>query len=128
MLVCIFSLLVFHYARAQSKTVTGTVLDDKGAPLVGATVKIKGSQDAVSTDGTGKFSLSAPASAKELEVSYVGYETRTVPISSDIRVSMVSTRSNMDEVVVVGYGTQRRKDVTGSMASVKGGAIKDLPV
>jgi TonB-dependent starch-binding outer membrane protein SusC len=130
MLICIFSLLVFHYARAQSRTVTGTVLDDKGAPLVGATVKVKGSQDAVNTDGAGKFSVPVPAGAKELEISYVGFASQTVPVtsSSDIRVSLVVTRSNLDEVVVVGYGTQKRKDVTGSVASVKGGAIKDLPV
>src|ERR1700743_75750 len=110
MLVCIFSLLIFHYARAQSRTVTGTVLDEKGAPLSGATVKIKGSQDAVNTDVNGKFSLSAPAKARELEISFVGFATQTVSITSaELHVSMAATRSNLDEVVVVGYGTQKRK-------------------
>ncbi len=130
MLFCIFSLLFLHYARAQSKTVQGTVIDDKGAPLSGATVRIKGSQNAVNTDAAGKFSLSAPAGASSLEISFVGFETRVVAItaSADIRVPMVPTRSSLDEVVVVGYGTQKRKDVTGSVASVKGSAIKELPV
>lgn len=145
MLICIFSLLFFHYARAQSKTVpgtvnenaraqskavSGTVLDDKGAPLAGATVKVKGSRNGVNTDAAGKFSLTVPQKARELEVSYVGFEPQVVPItgSPDIRVSLTSTRGALDEVVVVGYGTQKRKDVTGSVASVKGGAIKDLPV
>src|ERR1700759_681497 len=104
MLVCIFSLLIFHFARAQSKTVTGTVLDEKGAPLSGATVKIKGSQDAVNTDVDGRVSLTAPAGARELEISFVGYATQTLPITgSELRVGMVATHSNLDEVVVVGY-------------------------
>ena len=128
LLLCIFSLLYFGIARGQGRTVTGTVADEKGNPLAGATVRVKGSSGGVNTDGQGKFSLTAPENASELEVSFVGYATQAVRIGSAMRVVLQPTRSALDEVVVVGYGTQKRKDVTGSVASVKGGAIKDLPV
>src|SRR5579859_1401528 len=129
MLFCIFSFLVF-YARAQDRTVTGTVTDDKGAALTGATIKVKGSQNGVSTDAAGRFSLRAPVSATALEVSYVGFATQLVKPGSRVELSIVlaPARSDLDEVVVVGYGTQKRKDVTGSVASVRGSAIKDQPV
>lgn len=129
MLLCICSLL-FFYARAQDRTVTGTVTDDKGVALTGATIKIKGSLNAVSTDANGRFSLAAPATASVLEVSYVGYETQSVSLGgrAELHIVLAPARSNLDEVVVVGYGTQKRKDVTGSVVSVKGAAIKDQPV
>src|SRR5882757_4894063 len=129
MLPCILSLL-FFYARAQDKTVTGTVTDDKGAALTGATIKIKGSQSGVATDAAGKFVLTVPVTAAVLEISFVGYETQLVSLGSrhEIHIGLAPTRSSLDEVVVVGYGTQKRKDVTGSVASVRGSVIKDQPV
>jgi TonB-linked SusC/RagA family outer membrane protein len=125
----IFFLLIFQLARAQNRVITGTVTDDKGGPLAGATITVKGSVKGVNSDAAGKFTLSVPAAKSVLIISYVGYEPQQVSLGSgsDIRVGLKPTRSDLDEVVVVGYGTQRRKDVTGSVASVKGGAIKDLP-
>ena len=129
MLACICLLLLFQMARAQNKTITGVVTDDKGVPLAGATVTVKGTVDAATTDAAGKFSLSVPPSATKLVISFVGYEPQEVVLTGTaVRVGMVQTRSNLDEVVVVGYGTQKRKDVTGSLASVKGADIKELPV
>lgn len=130
MLAGIFFLVLFQFARAQNKVITGTVVDDKGAVLAGATVRVKGSEKGVNTDAAGRFSISAPGSASVLVVSYVGFEPQEIVLrgATDIRVGLQQTRSSLDEVVVVGYGTQKRKDVTGSVASVKGAAIKDLPV
>ena len=129
MLAGIFLLLLFQMARAQNKTITGEVTDDKGAPLAGATVTVKGTVGAVTTDAAGKFTISAPSSATKLVISFVGYDSQEVALTgSTVRVGLVQTRSNLDEVVVVGYGTQKRKDVTGSLASVKGADIKQLPV
>ena len=130
MLLCIFLLLLFPFARAQNKTVTGTVSDDKGGPLSGATIKVKGSSHGVNSDAAGRFSLSVPANAGAIQISYIGYEMQEVSLKSgsDFRIAMQPGRSSMDEVVVVGYGTQKRKDVTGAVASVKGAAIKDQPV
>jgi len=131
MLLCICLLFLYPFARAQNKTVTGTVLDDKGAPLVGATIRVKGSSAAgVSSDAAGRFSLSVPGSATALVVSYVGYEMQEVALrgGADLRIGLQAARSSMDEVVVVGYGTQKRKDVTGAVSSVKGSVLKDQPV
>lgn len=130
MLAGISFLLLFQLARAQNKIITGVVLDEKGLPLSGATVRIGGDAGGVSTDAEGKFSISVPPDAKALLVSYVGYELQQVPLraGAEVRVAMKPTKSSLDEVVVVGYGVQRRKDVTGSVASVKGADIKQLPV
>jgi len=78
MLLCIFLLFLFPFARAQNKTVTGTVSDDKGGPLSGATIRVKGSSHGVNSDAAGRFSLSVPANAGVLQISYIGYETQEV--------------------------------------------------
>jgi TonB-linked SusC/RagA family outer membrane protein len=129
MLPGIFLFLLF-YARTQDRTVTGTVTDDKGGVLTGATIKIKGANNAVSTDAAGRFSLAIPPGASVLEVSFVGFETQSVALSgrTEFHIALAASRSSLDEVVVVGYGTQKRKDVTGSVASVRGSVIKDQPV
>src|ERR1700744_5629310 len=107
MLVCVFFLIFFQAARAQNKTVTGTVTDDKGGPLAGATVKARGNNSAAVTDANGRFSLAVPSGVTSVVVSYVGFEEQSISLSGgDLRVSLHATKSNLDEVVVVGYGTQ----------------------
>ncbi|HEY4151169.1 MAG TPA: SusC/RagA family TonB-linked outer membrane protein, partial [Chitinophagaceae bacterium] len=129
MLPGIFFLLLVKTSQAQDKTITGTITDEKGGVLQGATIRVKGSDKGVNSNAVGNFSISVPASASTLLVSYVGYETQEVPLTgSALSVSLRPTRSRLEEVVVVGYGTQKRKDVTGAVSSVKGDAIKDLPV
>jgi TonB-linked SusC/RagA family outer membrane protein len=130
MLAGICFLLLFQLARAQNKVITGMVLDDKGGPLSGATVRIPGSAKGVTTDADGRFTISVPTEATMLAVSYVGYDPQEVSVRNlaEVRVSLKPTKSSLDEVVVVGYGVQKRKDVTGSVASVKGNDIKELPV
>lgn len=105
----------------QNKTITGKITDSKdGTPLVGVTVQVKGSGAGTTTNTTGEFSLSVPSSARTLVVSTVGYESQEVPIDSDhLNITMVATNANLEEVVVVGYGTARKKDLTGAVASVK---------
>ncbi len=130
MLTGIFIVFSFCYARAQDKVVTGTILDDKGNALSGATIKVKGFEKGVNSDASGKFSLTVPASSKVLVISYIGYTTQEISVAgkTDIQVNLQQTSSNLNEVVVVGYGTQTRKDLTGAIASVKGAQIKNLPV
>jgi TonB-dependent starch-binding outer membrane protein SusC len=130
MLAGICFLLLFQLARAQNKVITGVVLDDKGGPLSGATVRVQGSAKGVNTDANGRFTISVPPEATALTISYVGYDPQEASLRNggDIRVSLNPARSSLNEVVVVGYGVQRRKDVTGSVASVKGNDIKEMPV
>lgn len=132
-LIGTFMLFGLRYAYAQDRTITGTVSDEKGGPLNGATVKIKGTSSGVTTDVSGHFSLVVPAKASRasrLEISYVGFETQEVALhgGASLQVTLQATKSSLDEVVVVGYGVQKRKDVTGSVSSVKGSAIKNQPV
>ena len=114
----------------QQRTVTGTVRDENGEPLPGATVQIAGTTTGTLTDVNGRFSLDVPSDAVSIMVSYVGYASQTIPVAgrATIDVSLVSTLESLDEIVVVGYGTQKRTTVTGSVSVVKGDEVAKIPV
>ncbi len=122
LLFCPLLLLLLQTTTwAQSKTVTGTVTDEKNAPVQGASVLVKGSTVGTQTDVSGNFSLNIPASATALTISYVGYTSQDVSIEgkTNINVSLaLEGQTNLNEVVVIGYGTARKKDLTGAVASV----------
>jgi len=118
-----FTLICFvvQPASAQNKVITGRITDNKDkSALIGVSIIVKGSNTGTNTDASGSFRINAPASATTLVVSYIGYTSKEVPIpaSNVINVSLVSTTNALNEVVVVGYGTQRIKDATGSVASL----------
>jgi TonB-linked SusC/RagA family outer membrane protein len=117
-----FCLLTINVALAQNITVKGKVIDggDK-TPLPGVTILIKGTQNGTQTDVNGGYSLSVPANAT-LVFNFVGYTAleQAVNNQTTINVSLASSTQQLEQVVVVGYGTQRKIDVTGSVASVKG--------
>jgi len=128
-----FTLLCVLFTQAafsQAKTVSGTVTDDKGVPLQGATVTVKGTKNGTSTSADGKFTISVPSNASTLVVSSVGFAPQEVAVANQttFSISLVASQANLNEVVVVGYGTQRKRDVTGSISSVKGEDIQNLPV
>ena len=125
LLVTFFSLPL----AAQTIKVTGTVIDSSDEPLTGATVMVKGTQDGASTDFDGKFTLNAPSNGT-LVVSYVGYTTKEVSINgkTDITIVLEENSTMLDEVVAVGYGTQKKVNMTGAVSSVKVGALEDRPV
>lgn len=104
--------------------VTGKVLDETGQPLIGASVRIKGLKGGASTDSKGAFTLSVPDNAI-LIVSFLDYITQEVPVNgqTSITVKLQPSEKSLNEVVVVGYGTQKKSDVTGSIASVDASAI-----
>jgi TonB-linked SusC/RagA family outer membrane protein len=110
-------------ANAQDKTVTGKVTDSKdGTPVVGASVQAKGTRTGTTTRTDGTFSLTFPSGVTTLIISSIGYETKEVSVAgiNTIDVSFVPTSgANLNEVVVTGYGTARRRDLTGAVASVK---------
>ena len=108
--------------QAQEKIITGKVTDSKdGSPLVGVTVSPKGSNKGVTTGSDGSFKISVPANVTTLVVSSISYTKSEINIAgkSDLTVNLVSENASLNEVVVVGYGTARKKDLTGSVASVK---------
>ncbi len=108
---------------------TGTVTDSTGHALVGVTVKVKGTTMGTVTNVKGEFSLDVPEGAV-LEFSFIGYNTREVPVSgqSEIRVVMQPSYSGLNEIVVVGYGTQKKSVVTGAISSLKASDLQDMPV
>lgn len=124
------SLCLIGSLSAQTRNITGKVTDAAGLPLPNVSVLIKGTNTGTSTAFDGTFSIAVPASARELVFSSVGLVTQEVSIGNrtDISAVMNSNTSSMEEVVVVGYGTQRRGEVTGSVATVKGTAIANKPV
>jgi len=113
----------------NGRTVSGTVADDTGEPLIGVSVQIQGTTTGTITDFDGKFSLSVPDNAT-LIVSYIGYKTQHVKVGSQRNLKIVLKQDNqlLDEVVVIGYGTVKKRDLTGSVSSVSGKEIAANPV
>ncbi len=113
------ALLIFTATSASAQTVTGTVSDENNEPLIGASVRIVGEQNGVTTDIDGNFSI-AGAYGKKLQISYIGYLTQEVTADKNkLEIKLVPNSELLDDVVVVGYGTMTRKDVTGSITTVK---------
>ena len=114
---------------AQTLNVGGVVVDKKtGEPLIGATVMQKGTNNGTVTDLDGKFSFAMP-SGSILSISYIGYQSQELVITDNnqLRILLVSNVENLEEVVVVGYGTARKRDLTGSIVSIKGESLKTSP-
>lgn len=105
-------------------TVTGTITDDQGNPVMGATVREEGGSAAAVSDMDGKFTLQVKPTAT-LSVSYIGFDTKRVSVSGKTSLTIVLSedRQSLGEVVVVGYGTQKKVDLTGSVAAI---SEKDL--
>lgn len=116
----LITLLLALQTFAQQRTITGKVTDNTGAPVSGATVTVKGTNIATSTGSDGTYKINVPQDAGTLVISAVGYGNLEAAISgSTVDVSITATQSNLNEVVVVGYGTARKRDLTGAVASVK---------
>ena len=123
-LVLLFLLCLFPLGAMAQSLVKGTVNDESGQPVIGATVKVVGANGGAITDFNGQFSVQAARDAR-LEISYVGYVTQTVAVSGrqNIAIVLVEDLNRLDDVVVIGYGTQKKKLVTGATVQVKGDDI-----
>ena len=119
-------LCLFSVAYAQSISVSGTVVDEIGEPIPGANVLQKGTTNGVLTDIDGNFSLKAPNGAT-LVVSYIGYVTKEVKAAAKVNVVLREDNKMLEDVVVIGYGTQRKEAVTGSVASVSSSKLMENP-
>lgn len=105
----------------QSKNVTGKILDETGEPLIGVSVYVQGTTTGTITDLDGNFSLVIPAGANTLEVSYIGYLTQSITVGNNthFNIQMRPDTQALDEIVVIGYGTVKKRDLTGAVSSVK---------
>lgn len=114
---------------AQSKTVQGTVTDAAGSPVIGVSVTVKGTTTGVTTDAQGKYSIKVPGAQSVLEFNYLGYVGQEVAVGAKtvVDVTMAEDAENIDEVVVIGYGAVKKRDLTGAVQSVKGEDITLTP-
>lgn len=129
---CLIGLLLLCFCHPllaqQSQNITGTVTDTRGASLPGVSVLVKGTQKGATTNQEGRYQINLEQTDGTLVFSFVGYITQEKPISGAvIDVLMEEDVANLDEVVVVGYGTQKKKDLTGSITTVAGDELKIVP-
>ena len=125
-LVALFTLIV---GSLSAQTIKGNVKDSNGEAVIGATVLEKGTKNAVVTDIDGNFSIKL-SSGNELQFSYIGMKPQTVNVTgkSTVNIVMEDEATNLDDLVVIGYGSVRRKDLTGSVATVSSEALAAVPV
>ena len=130
MLLCLIA-TSFVTVNGQQINVSGTVIDrEDQLPLPGVSVIIKGTTIGTVTDAEGKYNLAAPSNQSIIVFTFVGYTTQEIQVGSQnlINVSMSQDLRQLSEVVITGYGSQLKQDLTGNIASLKGEEIKNVPV
>src|SRR5580658_8611083 len=128
-LMPLFLLVVFSTAaEAQSQRITGSVTDERGAPVAHASVVAKGSGSGTITDEKGNFVLTVSAAVHTLVISSLNFQSMEVPVTgSRLSVMLKGSTAALEDVVVIGYGTQKKSNVTGAIASVKAADLDDMP-
>jgi TonB-linked SusC/RagA family outer membrane protein len=121
--------LVGFVCNAQEIAVRGRISEDSGQPLIGATVALRGTSSGSVTDTDGNFSITVPSESAVLIISYIGYVTQEITVGNqrNLEIVLKLNANLLDETVVVGYGTQEKKDVTGAISTVKGSDIANIP-
>src|SRR5690606_27158267 len=124
--LCFFLLLLSF--TVSSQVVSGTVIDGSGIPLVGVNIIEKGTNNGVMTDFDGKFSIQVQLGAV-LRITSLGYATQELPVGNQTNfdIILVEEASSLDEVVVVGYGVQKKSDLTGAVVSFDAKALEEMP-
>lgn len=127
MLLCV--VFAITQIAAQTRTVKGKVTDSKSNPVPNASVVVKGTTTGTTSDANGDFSINVPASAKSLVISSLNFTSQEVAIGTktNLTVSLLSAEQDLQEVVVVGYGSKKKSDLTGSVATLKAAEIENLP-
>ena len=130
LIIFLFSLLACQHLFAQNRKITGTVTgSDDGLPLPGVSVQVTGTKIGTQTDAQGFYSFNIPTNARSITFTYIGYGQKTIQLNGQpiVDVKLTTDNKTLNEVVVVGYGTQERRDLTGSVGKVSGATIADLP-
>ena len=119
-MLMLLSVFIIHAQENQSRTISGTVTDQSGETLIGVSVILKGTTTGVITNATGRYEITVPGSAQTLVFSYVGMLDREVEVGNQTTIDIVmeSDMMGLEEVVVIGYGSIKKRDVTGSVGSV----------
>ncbi|WP_461075074.1 SusC/RagA family TonB-linked outer membrane protein [Spirosoma flavus] len=130
LLLVFYCLITTARANVADQSVTGTVLDEKGTPLVGVNIQIKGTTRGTASDAKGSYRIDVPNGTSVLVFSYIGYRRQEITVGNQsiINVSMEADAGALEEVVVVGYGTQKRSSLTGAVSTVTPKEITALPV
>ncbi|WP_245859760.1 TonB-dependent receptor plug domain-containing protein [Spirosoma aerolatum] len=130
LVVLINCLITTTWARPADQPVTGTVLDEKGSPLVGVNIQIKGTTRGTASDARGTYRIDVPNGSSVLVFSYIGYKKQEITVGNQsvVNVSLESDAGALEEVVVVGYGTQKRSSLTGAVSTVTPKELTALPV
>ena len=129
----IFPSLIFLLSigvQAQENIhVTGIVKDEKGTPASNASVTVKGTRTGITTDANGIFSIVVPNQKSVLQISFTGYQTQEVAVGNktNFTIDLIVSTSQLNDVIVVGYGTQKKVTVSGSVATVKGSELERSP-
>ncbi len=112
------------------RVVKGVVVDEKGEPMIGVNILAKGTITGTTTDTNGEFSINVADNVNILVVSFIGYATQEVPINAqtNLRITLIEDLQSLSEIVVVGYGSQLKREVTGAVQTIKADELKDLPV
>jgi TonB-dependent starch-binding outer membrane protein SusC len=130
LLISLFSLFTIFTFAQNNFPVTGKITDNAGTPLQGVTVQVKGTRIATSTSKEGTFTINAPSGRSVLVFSSVGFTSKEVPINdkAQLDVTLAATENTMDQVVVIGYGVVKKRDVTGAVTGIGEKDIKSRPV
>lgn len=115
--------------QQDKKVISGTVVDEKGDAVIGANVTVKGTSVGTVTNISGKFEMNVPNDVKEIYVTYIGYESQNVAITNlkNITITLVPENKALDEIVVIGYGSVKKRDLTGAVSSIKTAEIVQVP-
>ncbi|GAB2536036.1 SusC/RagA family TonB-linked outer membrane protein [Spirosoma aerophilum] len=129
-LIVVFSTFAFTHDARADQAVSGTVLDEKGTPLVGVNVQIRGTTRGTASDARGTYRIDVPNGNSVLVFSYIGYRKKEITVGNQsiINVSLETDAGALEEVVVVGYGTQKRSSLTGAVSTVTPKELTALPV
>ncbi len=122
-------LFTLHLSAQNKRTITGTILDEKGESIIGASVAVKGTANGTITDIDGKFSLDVNEN-DILAITYVGFLAQEIPVTgkSNLQIALKENAEMLDEIVVVGYGVMRKRDLTGAVSSIDSKSMQDKPV
>ncbi|WP_018616863.1 SusC/RagA family TonB-linked outer membrane protein [Segetibacter koreensis] len=128
-ILLLFTLIFFNSVYAQERTVTGTITTTgEGLPLNGVSVSVPGAKIGTTSGADGRFSIKLPRGSTQLEFNYVGYTTTRVAVGAgnNLKISMAADVRQLKDVVVVGYGSQKKSDITGAISSIKGSDLTQL--